>query len=284
MRKFFWILPCFAAFGCLQLGLRASPSLFQNFATSMFEECDTELAKASIPANLKLLEGLLKNDPTNRGILRTLAIGFAGYALLFVEETEPERASDLYLRARHYGFEALGAIGQDLEESLIGPRTPEVALSAITQDDFEPLFWATVSLTGWINLNLDNPSAIAQLGFAERCLRILVATKPDYLYGLPHVLLGASLSARPSLLGGQVEEGRAHFEKALKMGDRKLFLAQYYMARYYAVQAQDKGLFISLLQEVARGDPAGLKDFCLINRVMQQKAKDLEKRTDELFL
>jgi tetratricopeptide (TPR) repeat protein len=284
MRKFFWVLPCFALLGCLQLGLRASPSLFQNLASSMFEECDTELAKASIPANLKLMEGLLKNDPHHRGILSTLAMGFAGYALLFVEEKEPERASELYLRARRYGLTALGAIGRDLQESQMNQEKAKLLLNAISQDDFQPFFWATVSLTGWINLNLDRPSALAQLGFAEQCLRRLVEIQPDYLGGLPHVLVGVSLSARPSLLGGKADDARAHFEKALMLGNRRFFLAQYYMARYYAVQVQDKKLFSSLLQEIARGNPEELKEFCLINRMTQQKAADLEKKADELFL
>ena len=232
MRKFLWVLPCFTLLGCLQLGLRASPSLFQNIAASTFEECDIELAGASIPANLKLMEGLLKNDPGNRGILSSLAMGFAGYTLLFVEEEEPERASELYLRARHYGLAALGPIGQELEQTQISPKKAELALSVITQDEFEPFFWATISLTAWINLNLDKPVAIAQLGFAERCLRRLVEIRPDYLYALPHVLLGVSLSARPSLLGGKADEARGHFEKALKLGDRKFFLTQYYMVAH----------------------------------------------------
>ena len=283
MTKFFWILPFLVVLGCLQLGLRASPSLFQNFASSMFEECDTELAKASIPANLKLMEGLLKNDPTNLRILGTLAMGFAGYALLFVEEKEPERASELYLRARHYAITALDATGRDLQAGQTSPEKAKLALSAITQDEFEPFFWATISLTAWINLNLDKPAALAQLGFAEQCLRRLIEIRPDYLYALPHVLLGVSLSARPSLLGGKADEARGHFEKALKLGDRKFFLTQYYMARYYAVQVQDRKLFSGLLQEIARGNPEELKESCLINRMTQQKAADLEKKADELF-
>ena len=64
--------------GCMQLALRASPSLFPNFAATIFEECDPELAKTSIPPNLKLMEGLLKNDPENKKILTTLSMGFAG--------------------------------------------------------------------------------------------------------------------------------------------------------------------------------------------------------------
>jgi hypothetical protein len=278
---FLW---CSSVLGCLQLGLRASPSLFQNFASSIFEECDTELARNSLPANLKLLEGLLKSDPHNPKILTTLAMGFAGYSLLFVEPSEPERASDLYLRARAYGIRALGPKGDFLTEAETRGDHLRAALSAIGMENFEALFWATLSLTGWINLNLDKPAALAELGRTEMCLKRLVEMQPDYLYGLPHILMGVSLSARPPLLGGDVEGARFHFEEALKLSNRKFFLAQYYFARYYAVRVQDRALFTSLLGEIAHGNSEALKDVCLINRIMQQRALELEKKADDLFI
>jgi tetratricopeptide (TPR) repeat protein len=286
-KRFLWILFllwCGFVPGCLQLGLRASPSLFQNFASSIFEECDTELARNSIPANLKLLEGLLKSDPHNAKILTTLAMGFAGYSLLFVEPSEPERASDLYLRARAYGIQALGPKGKFLTEAEARGNRLKAALSSMGKEDFDALFWATLSITGWINLNLDKPAALGELGRTEMCLKRLVEMQPDYLYGLPHILMGASLSARPPLLGGDVEGARLHFEQALKLSNRKFFLAQYYFARYYAVRVQDRALFTSLLQEIIHGNPGALKDVCLINRIMQQRALELEKKADDLFI
>jgi tetratricopeptide (TPR) repeat protein len=250
----------------------------------MFEECDTELARNSIPANLKLLEGLLKNDPHNPRILTTLSMGFAGYSLLFVEPCEPERASGLYLRAKAYGVRALGPKGEFLTEGKTTADNLKAALTSMNKDDFEALFWTTLSLTGWINLNLERPAALGQLGLAETCLQRLVEIEPDYLYGLPHILMGVSLSARPPLLGGNVEAARSHFEKALELSHRKFLLAQYYFARYYAVRIQDRELFASLVQEIVHGDPQALKDVCLINRIIQQRAPELEKKADDLFL
>jgi tetratricopeptide (TPR) repeat protein len=286
-KRFFcilFLLSCVFVLGCLQLGLRASPSLFHDFASSIFEECDTQLARNSLPASLKLLEGLLKSDPHNPKILTTLAMGFAGYSLLFVEPSEPERASDLYLRARTYGIRALGPKGELLTEAEARGDHLRSALSAIGMDDFEPFFWATLSLAGWINLNLDKPAALGQSGRAEMCLKRLVEMQPDYLHGLPHILMGVSLSVRPPLLGGNIEGARFHFEEALKLSKRKFFLAQYYFARYYAVRIQDRALFTSLLREIAHGKSEELRDVCLINRIMQQRALELEKNADELFI
>ena len=288
MKRALWLVLITFGFmqfeGCMQVALRASPSLFPNFAATIFEECDPELAKASIPPNLKLMEGLLKNDPENKKILTTLSMGFAGYTLLFVESEDPERASVFYLRALDYGIRALGDKGAPLRNREAGPGPVGAALSNMDQNDLEALFWTTLSWNAWINLNLDKPSALAQLSVSEACLKRVLELDEHFFYSAPHVLMGASLAARPPLLGGSPEKARIHFEQAMQDNHRDFYLAQVYFAKYYAVRVQDKELFERTLAEVIRGNPGKLRDVCLINRVMQSRAQDLAKQADDLFL
>ncbi len=274
-------LTAFLLNSCMGFALKFSPSLFPNLTSSIFEECDPELAESAIPANLKLLEGILKNDPGNRRILRTLCIGFCGYSMLFIEEDDPHRASRLYLRARDYGLRALGAKGTVLNNLKI--KDFKDFLTSIQKDEIETLFWITTSWSAWIALNLDNPAAIAQLTTSQACLERVMDVDPNYLHGLPHLLMGASLSARPPLFGGDIERARDYFETALRLSDRRFFLAQYYYAKYYAIRKQDRGLFCGLVEEILHGDPKALPDVCLMNTVIQNKAKELEAMTDKLF-
>jgi len=267
----------------MQVALRASPSLFPNVAATIFEECDPELAKASIPSNLKLMEGLLKNDPENKKILTMLSMGFAGYSLLFIEPEDPERASAFYLRALEYGGRALGDMGTPLRNRDSRLETVRAALKNMDQNDLEALFWSTLSWNAWINLNLDKPSALAQLGAAEACLKRVLELDERFFYGAPHILMGASLAARPPLLGGSPEKARIHFEQAMQESHKKFYLAQVYFAKYYAVRVQDRELFVRVLAEVIQGNPGELKEVCLINRVMQSRAQELAKRTEDLF-
>jgi hypothetical protein len=74
---------------------------------SMQEERDVGVAEKGIPASLKMLEGLAKEDPENIWILKKLAEGFCGYAFIFLEDSEPGRASRLSLRRKDYAFRAL---------------------------------------------------------------------------------------------------------------------------------------------------------------------------------
>ncbi len=288
MKRDLWIvliaLGCLQLQGCMQVALRASPSLFPNFAATIFEECDPELAKTSIPPNLKLMEGILKNDPENKRILTTLSMGFAGYALLFVEPEDPERASALYHRALEYGIRALGDKGTPLRNRDGGLEPVKTALKSMDRNDLEALFWATLSWNAWINLNLDKPSALAQLSVSEACLKRVLELDERFFYSAPHILMGANLAARPPLLGGSPEKARVHFEQALQENHRKFYLAQVYFAKYYAVRVQDKALFLRILAEVIHGNPGELKEVCLINRVMQTRAKELAKLAEDLFL
>lgn len=270
--------------GCMQVALRASPSLFPNMAATIFEECDPELAKISIPPNLKLMEGLLRNDPENKRILTTLSMGFAGYSLLFVEPENPERASALYLRALEYGFRSLGSKGTPLREREGRLDILNEALHQMDQGDLEGLFWATLSWNAWIHLNLDKPSALAQLSASEACLKRVLELDDRFFHGAPHILMGASLAARPPLLGGSPEKAKAHFEQAMKATQGKFYLAQVYFAKYYAVRVQDKEVFARALAEVIHGNPGELKEVCLINQVMQVRAQELAKQAEDLFL
>ena len=111
----------------------------------------------------------------------------------------------------------------------------------------------------------------------------MIELNGDYQYGLPYIMMGASLSFRPQMLGGDPERAKDNFDKALDLSGRRFFLAQYYYARYYATRVQDIDLFNSLLDEIIQGDSDGIRDMCLINSVIQEKAMELKEKAEELF-
>ena len=268
----------------MKIMLRSSPSLYQNFSEAIFEECDPELAKESIPANLKIMEGLLKSDPDNKDILRLLCMGYSGYALLFVEENDPNRASDLYLRAREYGRRALGHKGLIFSRENINRAALQEVLSGMGSRDLASLFWFTLSWNGWLNLNLHQPAALGQLTLAQTCLERIIEIDPAYFHGPPCVLMGVIYSARPKMLGGDVKKSKGYFDKAFELSHRKFFLVHYYYARHYAVRTQDKGLFLKIIKEIEQGDPQALKGACLINQSIKLKTHELRQMADDLFL
>jgi len=270
--------------GCVKLVTQLSPSLIPNLTQTFFEECDAELARLSFPSELKLMEGLVRNDPENKQLLTALCMGFTGYSMLFIQEEDPERASRLYLRARHYGLRALGRKGAFLKESNVDSERLQAKLKTLGEREFKALFYTTMSWHAWINLNLDMPAALAQMGVAQACLKRVLELNPGYLYGTPYVLMGTLLAAKPGLAGGDARQAKVFFEKGMEVSQGKFYFVQYYFARIYAVRIQDRELFQKLAQEIVQGHPSEPKDVCLINSIMQQKAKKLLGMTEDLFL
>ena len=267
--------------GCMKLALRSSPELFENISLSIFEECDPDLAQKAIPANLKLLEGILKNDPDNPELLRLLSMGFCGYSMLFTENEDKVRASNLYYRATLYGFKAVGLnkIPENISEEDLNNL-----FKGLDKKDLNSLLWATVSWSSWINLNLHKPAAIAQLGLVQSCIDKLTEKNPDLFYGLPYLLKAVSLSARSPMLGGDYEKAKEYYDKALLSGNRHLFLSQYFYARYYCVGVQNKEMFTSLLTEIINGTKEYPDDLCLLNTAIRKKAETLLNNIDDYFI
>ena len=157
-------------------------------------------------------------------------------------------------------------------------------LETIVKEQLEVLFWTTMAWNSWVGLNLDKPVALAQLNVSQACLKRVMEIDGDYFFGTPYILMGAILAARPEYLGGDKVRAKEYFDRAIGLSNGEFFLAQYYFAKYYAVRVQDKKLFIELIKEVESTPPDKLKEICLINAVIKQKAKHLLDMSDELFL
>jgi hypothetical protein len=269
--------------GCFRLITHFSPSLIPNFTQTFFEECDPELARIALPADLKLMEGLLKNDSSNKQLLNALCMGFTGYSMLFVEDENLERASRLYLRARGYGVDALGRKGEFLETSNARIKDIQKNLKCLGKKEIEPLFCTTMAWHAWLNLNMDKPAALAQMGVAQSCLERILEIDASHFHAAPCVLMGTILAARPAMAGGDAAQAKVYFEKAMEISKGQFFFVHYHYAKYYAVRVQDKALFLRLLQEIVDGRPDRLPGVCLINSVMQQKARKLLAMSEDLF-
>ena len=105
-----------------QVVVRGSQTILDSGVESMNRETDLELARGAMPANLKLIEGMLLEDPQNEELLLFAAQGFYGYSYGFIELEDEERAQQLYRRCYDYAHRALHLAGLRLD-----PETAAVA-------------------------------------------------------------------------------------------------------------------------------------------------------------
>ena len=233
---------------------------------AVFSQSDPQYVKEALPANLQLMEILIASDPGNRRLLTDAAQGFCGYAFMFLEDDQPERASAFYLKGQAYAERALKG------------ATAETA----KKKDAHPLFWQTFCKALYMNINRDKPEAVAEIPTLEPAALKLLELDPGYYYNAAEDVLGAYYAIRPRMLGGSPEKAAEHFEKALKGAGADFHLSRYLYAKMAAVAAQDPGLFDRLLGEIISAE---LKDgdTRLANEVAKQKAKKLLEKKDELF-
>ena len=104
-----------------------------------------------------------------------------------------------------------------------------------------------------------------------------------FFYGSAHFYFGTILATVPKVLGGRPDLAKVHFDKCFAIGDHKMLLPYIYMAKSYAVQVQDKELYLSLLKAVEDAPIDILPEQRLVNAIAKRKAKAMAARADDLF-
>lgn len=273
----------FASCSTQRLAVRVTGDLLVKGISALYEENDLQLAEQAIGSNLKLLEVFLKNDPGNQRLLSLLAEGYTSFALGFVEDQSPARASELYHRAFGFGLRALQSDGLFQK----GPDIPldrfKDELQRADRDQLPALFWTASAWANFINLNKSDVQAVAQLPKVQAMMERVLELDSTYYYGGAHLFLGIYYASRPRILGGDPEKARQHFEACLRINKGKFLLAKLFYAQYYCVQTQNRELFHKLLNEILNEAADILPEQRLANEIARRKAKLLLEKEDELF-
>jgi len=266
-----------------KLAIRSMSGILHNSMAVLFEESDLKLAEPAIASNLKLLEGLIKSDPDNEKLLLLACQGFASYALGFIEDEDPQRAQSLYLRGKDYGLKILN-------KNHLFQKTPTgdldqlaVALKKFNKKDVPALFWTANNWASWINFNLTNTDALADLPRAQLMMQRVLDLDESYFYGGAHLFFATIYASRPKLLGGDIEKAQHHFSRCFEICQEKFLLPYVYYARYYAARTFDAELFISTLNKILATPDNILPAQRLPNAIAKQKAKRLLLQVEEFF-
>lgn len=266
-----------------KIALNTTAGLFSYGMEALYAEPDLQIAEIAIASNLKLLEGFHRADPKNKKLLLFLTQGFASYSLTFLENSEPERASRFYLRAKDYGFQLLGHTkafknGVPSTEAEFVKRLP-----FIKKKDVPALFWTAFAWAGWINLNRDNPRAVFELNMVKAMMSRVLELDEAFFFGGAHLFWGSIYGSIPPMLGGSPKKAKEHFESVIRLTNGKFLLAYVYYARFYAVTTLNEELFDSLLDKVEQAPADVLPGYELITSFAKQQARRLMKQKEDLL-
>lgn len=268
MKKLILLLPLAALTACSlnKTAARVTSGVIDEGLPAVFRQADPQYVREALPANLQLMEILLASDPGNRTMLVNAAQGFCGYAFMFLEDENEERASVFYLKGQAYAERALG---------------PATAANA-KKRDVPALFWHTFCKASYMNINRDKPEAIAELPTLEPAALKLLELEPGYYYNGAQSIMGAYYSIRPRMLGGDPEKAIEHFNLALTGSGEHFLLNRFMLAKMAAVAAQDAELFEEQLNAVMNAEPRD-GETRLADEVAKIKSRKLLEKKDELF-
>jgi hypothetical protein len=262
------------ATGCStgKMVVRGSQSIMDSGIEAMNSEPDLQLARAAMPANLKLMEGMLLEDPGNIELLLYTAQGFYGYSYGFIETEDAARAGTLYRRCYGYSRQALALRGFDIDPETATPDALRAAVAGAGKQDVPVLFWSASCLGKWVDMNRDNIAGIAGLSNVATLMQRVIELDETYYYGAAHLFFGVYYGGRAPMLGGDFALAEQHFERAAAINENKLLLVDLLHAEFLDRQQLDQAAFHQRLVGILEAPDDLYPQMALINGISKYKA------------
>ncbi len=266
---------------CSTMISSATENMAKNLATAINNNDDLETVKAGAPAYLLMLDSFIEGDPENTGMLLAAAKLNGAYASVFVRNKQ--RAKRLTNKALQL---ALKASCLENEAACHLQKMPFPAFTALLKEynneQLELLFTLGASWACWIQQRSDDWNAVAELPRVKLIMQRVLQLQPTYQNGQAQLYMGVLNTLLPPALGGKVEQGRQHFEKAVALSQGKNLMAKVIFAEKYARLVFNQTLHDKLLKEVLAADPH-IPGFTLTNMLAQKKARELLKTGQDYF-
>jgi len=284
MRLPLLLIASFVLTSCTMGQVLVQPALplVDNSIEQLNRETDLKKAEKSVTGNLKILQRMIKLDPKNAQLQTYAAQGLYGLSYGFREESQPQSASELYLRGMKHGITALQLNGAN---NLLGVTIADFdkQVSGMRKSDVAAMFWTASNWGKWIDMHRDDPDALAQLPRATALMQRVIELEDSFYYGGAHMYFGVFYGSRAPTIGGNFRKSRAYFDHARKITNGKLLIPDLLQAQYLARQEFNRKEFHQLLSGVVNAPDDLMPELGLQNQIAKRKAAALLKRENEWF-
>lgn len=252
----------------------------QHMAQATLDHTDPETVAAAAPSYLLLFDSLIDANPEDSDYLRDAAGLYALYGDQLVSDSQ--RAKRLSERSFAYANRAICSEDENLCGLSRLAFEPFVT-KLVTFAELEPAM-RLVYLQSWLvylKHHADDWNELARLPQLESLIGYLLHHEDGQDSPQLHLYLAILQTLRPAMYGGQPEEGRANFEKAMALAPDDLSIKVAF-ARFYARSLYDQQLHDRLLNEVLAADPVK-PGLTLLNTLAQRDARALLESGKEYF-
>lgn len=234
-------------------------SLLYKASNEIETEKNWESFRRGVPANLKMVDGLLYVEQENQKFLATLIKGYCAYAFI-VNETlhlkdvladndrifNKNQAIFNYTRAMNYGIKYLELNGIEYQDMVnkLGitngiQKLFDEKLDSTDIKALENILFTAQSLASLVNLQKTKMKLLAQLPVAKSMYDWVCSKKPDIRAGACDMFYGAYESGRPRMLGGNPKKGKRIFLNLIKKSPEN-WLARLSYIQFYLVPMMDE--------------------------------------------
>lgn len=234
-------------------------------------------------ANLFLMEGLIRTDPGNESLRLNASMLYFSYAFSTHEETDPEYASQLYLKGVAHGRAALARNQKLLRDWSVPLEQFEQAMPALRKKDVPAAVWTAANWAQFISLHLDSTAVLRDIPKVTALLTRCTELDGGYFHGLPYVMVGSLHAFRPPMFGGSPEKSLESFNRAFAASGDSFLLPRYFFAKFYLYRIQDADEFRRVLGEVTAAPVPADDPYQLLNVIARRKSASLLGDADDLF-
>ncbi len=259
-----------------------SMPMIEGGIEAMNEEPDLQLAEDAMPANISMLNGMIRLDPENVQLHVFAAQAYYGLSYGFNEDKNNPRADRFYLRGLKHGLIALELLGlKDVKKQNI--ESFEQQLQKLDKDDVAAIFWTASNWAKWIDLNRDDAASLIQLAKPTAMMQRVLELDDTFYYGGAHMYFGVYYGARPPMFGGDFATSKSHFERAREINHNKLLIVDLLQAQYLSRQMFDQKDFHRRLTRIIDAPQDLYPELTLLNQIAKRKARLLLDKEEQWF-
>lgn len=266
---------------CSSMVSLTAGKMADNLSYTILNSDDAKTVADGAPAYLLLMDSFLVDTEQDPQLLQSAATLYGAYSSVFV--TDPKRAIKMSSKALSYAEQALCLS----DKKLCNIRNNDFEqfsqrVQLINKDTLHSWYIFAASWAGWIKANSGSMTAIAELPKVTLLMSRIVAIDERWQNGQVHLYLGVLKTLLPPALGGKPEQGRYHFEQAIKISHNKNLMAKVLFAEKYARLVFNQELHDQLLNDILEADPY-IENLTLMNIIAQDKAQKLLASSQDYF-
>ncbi len=252
-----------------------------NLGNAILSQTDPEVAAASIPTFMVMMDSLVLDSPKNTVILSASANLNSAYASLFASsDAQAKQLTEKSLRQARTAI--CTKVAEICSQNNLNLDQFKKILASVDKSKIDLLYSFGTAWAGWIQSHRDDWNGLAQVPKVEAVMSRVVELDEQFEWGRGHLYLGVINSQLPPALGGKPEIGRMHFERAIEISAGQDLVAKVEFARNYARLMFDQELHDLLLKDVIDAKTT-VVTLNLSNAVAKQQAKQLLGTSKEYF-